>query len=367
MAGKIGLLSTLVLTVVVPSRPGQRPASTAVAIPRAVGPAPVHLTFVTVARFTLMPGVALAKPIELLSIERLGDSCWIVGPDASLSALLVLRLGRPAQTVAWSRGHTRGTGFIRRLAVYRDSVFVIDGSTRVMSVLDPELRLVRSVALPGSVDDLVRLPDGRMIAAGLLTTPDGIGFPLHHLDPLGNTLRSFGAPNGTFGPEIMASAFRVLAVRRQGGLWAAHRNEYTIESYDSLLSTSGKIQRNESWFHTWDASTLPREDVAPAPPSITGLAETGDGLWVTFRTSADRRGPAKPGSRRHLAPLSLSTVNAYVKSVVALLDPRDGSVRAQDEAPGVLIPSARTNEWLRGSVVGGRLVLEVVTAMPKYN
>jgi hypothetical protein len=163
-----------------------------------------------------------------------------------------------------------------------DTIFVIDGGLRRMSVVGPNDTIARTFPLPLTLSAAYtpfRLPGGDLLLGGIFPTPERIGFPLHRVSPLGKVLNSFGVHEPLFDWRNEWDAHRVMAF--DGRLvWASRRFRYEIEAWDPLSGEpEGILRRDASWFPP--RPTIFQPGGVGNLPLLAGLQFDGSGmLWV---------------------------------------------------------------------------------------
>lgn len=231
--------------------------------------------------------------------------------------------------------------WIRALRVSEgDTLHVFDVLNDRHTVIAPDFSVARTRRLPGEIQDGGALPaaDGHFLINASVPSAEGIGYPLHLIDPGGNLVRSFGSdrPRAGFN-EPSSRPRRRVARSRAGGIWATHPTEYRIERWTTAGARVQELRIEADWM-AGDAPSPRREhDAPPGPPprSLLSIWEDDDGLlWVTGRIPPPRWQDAVDGTR-------IVDRNEYAHTVIEVIDPETGTRLARRVVPsfaGVLDP-----------------------------
>lgn len=254
-------------------------------------------------------------------------------------------------------GEYRGIG---RIAITKgDSVVVFDQVLRRYTVLSPDYRYVRSERLPvGPEPQTVLMPDGFFIFNVPMYTPLQVGLPLHLVSPRGYLVRSFGSESGVYRPDVPYLDRRAIAVHDTTTVWSAYRTQYVIDLYD--IRTGSKIKeitRSTPWFPPNFKPLKGRVEPDKPEPFLAGIQEDHNGLlWVLLYVPDPNWQTAVRADREHEAHPSIIDNNAYLDTVLEILEPVSGRIlgsKTFDEVfthivqPGLL---ARVVERTDGSV-----------------
>lgn len=124
------------------------------------------------------PGSLAGEPAAV-RLDRMGRY-WAVG--AQVGVLVFESHGRRVHRVG-RRGQGPGEFAYpaEAIPISGDSVVVLDGNRRA-TVIAPDLQAVRTIPLPYAFAPAIvlRWPDG-LVANAIVRTPEGAGWPLHHL------------------------------------------------------------------------------------------------------------------------------------------------------------------------------------------
>lgn len=236
-------------------------------------------------------------PIQLEYIVTLGGSErgeWVA---TSFSAQ-VARAGRYLFVASWEMSGEIGVfdhegRFVRHMGreglgpgEYRfirslwtgsgDSLYVFDAGNPRLTVLSPDLEVVRTVRLPGRLMDRggLVLESGAVVINARTRGEGGLLPSVQVIDPAdGRVLRPLGVEPGR------TDEIRWLAPAGESAVWVARTDEYLIERWDVRTGAlTNTIRRNPSW---WSES----EEPSPYPSTgLMGLRQDETGLlWVLGR------------------------------------------------------------------------------------
>lgn len=301
---------------------------------------------VRAASFVLPPTIVLAQPDELLRFERFGSDSWVLGPDSSLGALVVLSPSITPYITRPAADQVTGRMVIGGIDAVGDRMYLSDRLSQRVLALDKSFGAARILQPgPGTLDDFVVLEDEGLVVAGMVSTAAAVGYPLHLVDEAGTIRRSFGddaSPYFSFHPR--AGSFRRLA-RDGSEVLAAWRSRYQVDRYDSKGKFLNSIARKVEWFPPWGQSRddEPRSNI---PPTIMGVRPDDRGVWITIRTGAPSEG-ALAGNSRPLGTMTVAEISEQAATHIALLDPASGDLLWSTTMPGVLIASRTATAWLR--------------------
>lgn len=126
-----------------------------------------------------------------------------------------------------------------------------------LTAYDPTYEVSRTVRLeiPPYIDAAL-LPDGDLILAAPVHTPERVGLPPHLLDREGHVIRSFGSDDPLYRSDVPFIDQRTIAPTEEGrAVWAAYRNQYVVERWGADGTKRGEIRRDVQWF---PSALLPR-------------------------------------------------------------------------------------------------------------
>ena len=166
------------------------------------------------------------------------------------------------------------------------------------------------------------MPDGSFLV-GQVERGDTIGYPILVVDREGEVVRSFGAHERQYRPDLLT---RKVALARDGTVWAMAPARYVLERWDP--STGEQLQSTaigSDWFHE---SLAPYADETVRPPSrVGGLWEDEDGLVWTVVRDADVDWEPSPRANEH-RPYEPGERERLFDWVIEVVDPGSGRVLA---------------------------------------
>lgn len=158
-----------------------------------------------------------------------------------------------------------------------DTIYVFDRANARLSVLDPDLREVRTIPIPPSTNTAAVLPTGTAVLNAAVWDTDRVGHPYHRIDATGSS-GYFGAdPNEPLRPGDVSGAVRWMTPARGSQFWSLrHAHRYSLELWDADGTLHKRYTRTADWFAEYDRSTT----LAPGnPPQSRGM-----GVWFDQRT-----------------------------------------------------------------------------------
>jgi hypothetical protein len=220
-----------------------------------------------------------------------------------------------------------------------DSVWVADFDLRRVSVFDRDGGIGRSFQFSDLDLRAFVLDAGKKVmAGGVIATPEKFGQPLHEYSVDGRRIRSFGGRNETISDQAYLTHTRNIALDRNGGFWSARVNEYEIEHYDSEGTLISRHRRVVDWFSAWDAVAASTTNT-PRPAVARIRTDSLGRLWVFIRI------PSRPPTASGNAPngeraLNLAQYNRAFDTLIEVLDPRSLTVIARRTLNGPMYCSA---------------------------
>ncbi|MEW5915533.1 MAG: hypothetical protein AB1762_03975 [Gemmatimonadota bacterium] len=278
-------------------------------------------------RLTILDRAAVdgSSEVKAVSISPQGEywvTVYVGGPETLLRRFaadgrFIATVGRKGQ------GPLEFMAATLLLRTRADTLLVFDPHVGRVTVVDPHLKYVRSVAdrrlarAPWGIT----LPDGRVVTSGALRTGDGIGQPLHLYDDSLRYLKSFGAlPERVHRPSDDAKLVRVFGAAPDG-FWVAHADEYVMEKWSAQLTRTEVLQREAPWF----VATSATEDDPPRPkPLVLSVQQYGDYLW-TLVAVPDRDWKRALGKRFEVQGRPryvIDDANDYYDSIIEVVDLR---------------------------------------------
>jgi hypothetical protein len=146
-------------------------------------------------------------------------------------------------------------------------------------VFSPEHRFVRSVPVPGTVEDVLLLPDGRALLHGTVGTQSAHGYPFHLLASDGGVEKSFGSETGELVPQCQQCFLRRVALSHDStSVWSVPIHRYRLEAWDLSGTRTQVVSFTRSrWFREW----MPVPAVmgaAPPPAPVSSLPN----IWTSI-------------------------------------------------------------------------------------
>lgn len=227
------------------------------------------------------------------------------------------------------------------LQLDRDSLAVLDFNNARISILAPDLRMVRTVPSDLSPGDVLGLTGNRFIATGLVRSPNSIGYAVHIVEIPAHSMkiqRSFGGSGEVSSPVSggVELAWH-LAASTSGRFWTSERLAYRMRLWDVTGATYIEFERKPSWFVPQTRVWLGNQTTPPKPMGV-GLSEDGGVLW-TFTHVADpdwrKAWPNVPAEGESRGP----AVEDVVDTVIEAIDIASGKVLARTKIPHRVIRS----------------------------
>ena len=209
-----------------------------------------------------------------------------------------------------------------------DSIWAFDLSGRV-SILSPDLRFIRSQRSVGHVNAGVLLSDGSWILNEDVSIPGHRGFPLHHLSPHGEILKSFGGDPEEYQPHLPYLNQRQIAAAEHDCVWAITRTRYLVERWCVDGERHAAVERETDWFRPY-AVRNPVGQWSSIQPWVVGVQEDSEGLlWVLTVVASSRW--------QELWDDSMSGTGQFdyrmFETVIEVLDPISGRLLASERIP----------------------------------
>jgi hypothetical protein len=227
-------------------------------------------------------------------------------------------------------------------------MLVVDGALARATVVDRDLRAIRTIALPFPTSPVavVSWPDS-VVAGGLARTPELVGLPLHLL-----SLRearavvglSFSEDDGEARPGVLKS--QVLTSAPGGGFWSGDEGKYRLTLWKRPGNPERTLRREVEWFPDGSAS-LGTPKRAPDAAMTDVQVDNKGYLWVVSRIPSSIWSTAWPTQTvgRGEYQLSKVIVPAMFDSMVEVIDLRTNRVLA----------SSRMPQWIVSILPGQRL------------
>ena len=232
------------------------------------------------------------------------------------------------------------------LVLSRDSLLVLDASTRRATLLDSNLTLIRSFGVPTNVSSatVVSWPDS-VVISGRAPLAESVE-PLHRLSfdgPNAVVESSFKLGDGDLPPEMMLIPRHRLSRPRQGRFWSAWERRYDLKQWTADGVQHRKLERRPPWFAGVSPTSYDWRN-QPPPSSIAAIEEDDAGLlWVLIlvaRSSWREAWADAPPSASEARPKH----ELLFATMIEVIDAWRGQVVARSETDGYAI----------GALPGGR-------------
>jgi hypothetical protein len=221
------------------------------------------------------------------------------------------------------------------LSAPADSVAVVDGLARRVTVFDRELRLARQSTLPFAIRSPVvsSWPDS-IVASGAYPTPESAGWPMHLMslrNAEARVLRSFGTGAGELRPDGGMTTWHFLSPPVDGQLWAAWVYGYNVQHWTPAGKLLYAFERRPSWFSKPAASRLGSPEIRP-DPFVSGIEQDAAGLlWVFIRVPSQRwkeAWPQVPKGTREVPSRNIAFDKLF-DTLIEVIDPNAATVVAR--------------------------------------
>ncbi len=232
-----------------------------------------------------------------------------------------------------------------------DSVLLFDGDGQRASILDQELRFVRSVVMPFEMHGPVVLswPDA-VLASGILPTASGAGWPLHRVAFTPREAKpqaSFGYTDGELRPDGVPRMWHWITPPAAGRIWAAWMYGYTLTQWDMRGKLLRVLERSPSWFKQSSPSSIGTPS-RPPPPFMADIHVDGAGLlWTFVHVPAPNWRSAWPRLPAGAKEVDMRTIAKELMHVttVEVIDPEAGRVLARRTFQNYGVPGLSGNRF----------------------
>ena len=286
------------------------------------------------------PGVLLDRPVAVLRDKS--KRIWVI--PRSGAPLVFDRTGHFVATVGrQGRGPGEFDSPIGALLLPGDSILVIDGGLYRATVIDPKLKVARSIRMRQTLVPGVVLHWPRSV---ILRGPPALEPPsnrsLHDVSfqhAEAQTQRSFGRGGTPMRMGGTTAQFQTLAPSRDGGLWSSNVFRYELNKWTATGEHVEALYRRPSWFGE-DSPVWLGNPGNPPPPTVAALQEDHEGLlWVFLRIPAQdwRSGWARAPVGAREIPLSMVDVEKLFDTIIEIIDLRAGVVLTRERLKGYLI------------------------------
>jgi hypothetical protein len=237
-------------------------------------------------------------------------------------------------------------------ALRGDTIAVADRSNGRLSIVGPDLRVLRAV--PNTFFDFwaaVPIDRQRFVASGVVYSPANMGRPLHvfRIDSSGTKVeRSFGshvdqASSGSSSAPFMWD----LSPAANGRFWSAERLAYRLQLWDYNGTSLLSLERQPDWFRP-QTDAFMGDAARPPKPTGAGISADGDILW-TFIHVPD------PANWKRVWPKFAAGGDSREAPDVAQL--YDTIVEAIDVTSRRVIVRTRFPEYVLNTLPGGRVAM----------
>lgn len=233
----------------------------------------------------------------------------------------------------------RGPGeFVRvndAVLIPGDSIVVVDGTLRKATVFGPDLSPARDINLEHHLYPLLVLSwPASVIANGNVATPDGSGWPLHHVSLAQERVvvkRSFGPESGDLRRGQFYALVQVLAPAATESFWTANEMKYHLYQWSLDGDLLRSMERRPSWFARPSRLALGNIE-SPPDPAVTALRTDDTGLlWLFARVPAPSWRRAWPKGAAAGVELDYRQIalDKMFRTVVEVINPRTSRVVAR--------------------------------------
>ena len=241
--------------------------------------------------------------------------------------------------------------FTRAAAVFgdqADTTFILDWIRGRLTVLDPDLRIVRQQPFLLGTPRGAALSDGTILANAATRDRSRPGLPFQLFSRAGDRVGVAGTGDLPLAPSTqILFSYRVAAARGEG-FWAVpFVGRHLIERWTTPTTVTIFRRTGAPWFVEIPHDAGAADHADPPVSNMRRVWEGRDGLVWTLVRVADRRGPAPKDTLRN-AEGAYTVPRDMVRefdTIVEVLDPRSGT----------LIASQRFDEFLAWSLGNGRV------------
>ncbi len=215
-----------------------------------------------------------------------------------------------------------------------DTLVVFDRGNQRFTFLTPHGRFARSAPAPMGTLGMRWWNDASAIAVnGAINDPDRVGLPIHLFDPIGNEVRSLGAPSPRVMPgDVGSPEMRSLGRDSDGNLLAVTAlGRYQIEVYSPSGALVGQFSRRPRDFVYQAIGRIPQrtaEEIQPPDPWIAAMWTDSAGRVWTLALVADknwRKGiSVRPVNQRREVgwEVQFTDPGRYLDTIIEVLDLR---------------------------------------------
>lgn len=235
-----------------------------------------------------------------------------------------------------------GPGELRNAAVVfgdkSDTTFIHDWGNGRLTILDPELHIVRQIPFARIALKATALSDGTILANAVTRDRARPGLPFQLFNRAGERVGVTGTGDIPMAPSTeIFFAYRVAAAR-EGGFWAVPlKGRHLIERWTTLTSVTVFRRTGVPWFVEFSTGPDRLNQASLVASEMRGVWEDSVGLVWTLIRVADPRGPSPRDTLRN--PEGVYTVARNMAreydTIVEVLDPRSGRLIASQRFDGL--------------------------------
>lgn len=289
----------------------------------------------------------LAEPLRM---SRTYDGRYLVVPTIDQGTLLLFdstgtylrQVGRKG------RGPSEYTAILGMDAGRGDSTYILDTGNARITVLDPELRPVRSIIMPERGGQFAVLADqSLLILSAIASRSTQPTDRLKRMDASGRLIGSFMPQPPIERSTTVADARRHICVTPDGTIGAAHSNDYAVEIWNASGQHLRTLVREAAWFPQGQQAGPPPSPRTRPPPRLEACwFDEGGRLW-TLSLVADERWLEAVTSVR---PLGRPTAGVPPEAAARYWD---SVVEVTDAESGILLASTRVDPRVAFFLDGG--------------
>jgi hypothetical protein len=190
------------------------------------------------------------------------------------------------------------------------------------------LAVAGTAPLPFFSFDAALFSDGRSVQSGRHRAPGADGHPLHLIDAAGSVVRSFGGEERWLkavreNPGLLRVEHqfqRALAPSGDSAIWAAHKNRYRIEKWDTAGRLIAIYERRSRNFPPIDSAVWEAGEHGAiiGVPGIQRIWEDPQGLlWLAFTVKRRERTKPMGQSEPEIYDMIIEVLDTGQRKVVA--------------------------------------------------
>jgi hypothetical protein len=269
-------------------------------------------------------------------VTRAPSGRYLLADESNDAQILVFDSTGTFLHAAGGRGQGPGEyGFIRFLQSVGEHTYVFDDRTRRITVLDENLEVVGTTALPAPLlYSVAVLPPGTPVLATFAPTREHAAFPFHLVDDRGQIAHAFGDDTG-FRPDLVDQWARVITGAGKEAIWATKRREYSLELWQVDGRLERRIERRPAWFTPMAAAEIPSQE-NPPPSTIFAIQMDGEGLIWTLTGVAGRRWRDGVRALDGTHAVIVDDPGLYWDTVIEVIDPVRGELVASETVDAFL-------------------------------